>query len=81
MSNSNSNLSSTISYQYTVFNIRYDIDKIEENDIIELPEKITFSVPLDIHQDSDKLEEFLSDEISNTTGFCHLGFDFAKGVK
>lgn len=54
--------------KYTITNIDYDTD----GEIIELPKKIIVDVPSDI-LDED-IEDYLSDEISNITGFCHKGF-------
>lgn len=53
---------------YEVTNISYDIDIIEE-----LPTELTIEVPDDLETDYEKME-FISDEISNITGFCHFGF-------
>ena len=55
--------------EYTVTNIKYDTDG--EN--IELPKEIEIEVP-DGLSDEHELE-FLSDEISDVTGFCHFGFN------
>jgi hypothetical protein len=55
--------------QYIVTNIEYDTD----GEDIDLPETLTVDVPSHI-TDPDEIDEFVSDEISNQTGFCHLGF-------
>ena len=54
---------------YKVGSIHYDTDGEE----VDLPKKLLIEVP----DDSDP-EEFLCDEISNLTGYCHLGFNFTK---
>jgi hypothetical protein len=55
--------------KYQVSDIKFDTDGIETdlatNMIIEVDDEIT---------DKDEIEEFISDEISNQTGYCHFGF-------
>jgi hypothetical protein len=55
--------------KYQVSNIKFDTDGIETdlatNMVIEVDDEIT---------DKDEIEEFISDEISNQTGYCHFGF-------
>lgn len=41
---------------------------------VPLPRKIEVDIPDDIP--NDEVEEYLSDHISNTTGFCHNGFKY-----
>jgi len=53
----------------TVYNIEYDTD----GEAVELPTELEIEVPNDITDEED-IEEYLSDEISNITGFCHKGF-------
>jgi hypothetical protein len=53
----------------TVYSIEYDTDE----EAVELPAELEIEVPNDITEEED-IEEYLSDEISNVTGFCHLGF-------
>lgn len=55
--------------KYTATHIKYDTD----GEVVELPEKLEIEVPNDI-TDIDDIEEYISDEISNITGFCHFGF-------
>lgn len=54
--------------KYRAFNIEYDND----GEIIDLPKEIEIEVP----DDCTDVEETISNEISNKTGFCHLGFNF-----
>jgi hypothetical protein len=68
-----SDLTSTI--HYIVFDIKYDIDDIDD---IELPKKISIPVDINIAKDTDQLEEYLADQISNITGYCHFGFHYRK---
>ncbi len=53
--------------KYEVTNIQYDTDGEE----VDLPSTLTIDVPNDI----EDVEEYISDEISKQTGFCHLGFN------
>jgi uncharacterized protein YdeI (YjbR/CyaY-like superfamily) len=54
---------------YEVSDIKYDTDGEE----VDLPKTLTITVPDDI-VDEVEMEEYISDEISNITGFCHKGF-------
>jgi len=51
---------------YIVTDIKYDTDGEE----LDLPKELTITVPAD----EEDVEEYISDEISNITGFCHKGF-------
>lgn len=55
--------------KYLITNIEYDTDG--EN--IDLPIELKIEVPNNLIDEED-IEEFISDEISNETGFCHKGF-------
>jgi len=55
--------------EFVVRDIEYDTDGEKVDD---LPETLTITVPEDI--EADDVEQYLSDEISNQTGFCHYGF-------
>jgi hypothetical protein len=54
--------------EYLIKNIEYDTD----GEDIDLPETLNIDVPDDIAPYD--VDEYLSDEISNITGFCHKGF-------
>ena len=61
--------------KYIVTNIDYDTD----NEDVSLPQSLEISVPntkglLDILF----IEGYISDEITNRTGFCHFGFEFEQ---
>jgi len=61
--------------KYIVTNIDYDTD----NEDVSLPQSLEISVPntkglLDIVF----IEGYISDEITNITGFCHFGFEFEQ---
>lgn len=53
----------------TVTDIQYDTDGKK----IKLPKKLTITIPEGM-TDQNEIEEHLSDEISNITGFCHFRF-------
>jgi hypothetical protein len=51
-----------------VSDIQYDSDGVQG-----LPPQLQMNIPESILT-QEEAEEFVSDEISNITGFCHLGF-------
>jgi hypothetical protein len=53
----------------TAINIQYDTD----GEVVDLPSEIEIDIPNGM-TDEEEIEEFISDEISNVTGFCHTGF-------
>jgi hypothetical protein len=54
-----------------ISDIKYD------DDVTDLPETMEASIPFDSNtEESDDLEDKISDHISDTTGFCHLGFSW-----
>jgi hypothetical protein len=64
--------------KYTVTVIGYAGDSSE---IDELPTTLEIIVPDEI-TDEDELIDYIGDEISNETGFCHYGFSYSKsGIK
>ena len=54
---------------YIVSKIKYDTDDAK----VKLPKTLKITIPNDII-DIDEIDQYLSDEISNRTGFCHRGF-------
>lgn len=57
--------------EVTITDIDYDTDGVR----IKLPKTLKIVIPDDIDiTDKEDVEQFLSDEISNITGFCHKGF-------
>ena len=54
---------------YRAYDIEYDTDGKK----IKLPKELSINVNDSFKTNEDKLE-FISDEISNITGFCHFGF-------
>ena len=55
--------------KFIVTNIKYDTDGRS----IKLPKTLTIVVPNDI-DGSEAIEQYISDEISNQTGYCHFGY-------
>ena len=54
-----------------VFDIEYDTD----GEVVDLPTELEITVPDSVdHADEYEVDEYVSDEISNITGFCHNGF-------
>lgn len=54
---------------YTVTNIQWDTDNWQ----VKLPKEMEIIVPTNI-EDPEDIEVYISDEISNRTGYCHKGF-------
>jgi hypothetical protein len=57
-------------HEVTITDIIYDTD----GEDVDLPKTLKISVSDEVFNDKEELETFLSDEISNITGFCHKGF-------
>ena len=53
-----------------VTNVKFDTD----GEVVDLPVEFEIEVPSDIVEEQD-IGDFVSDEISNITGFCHYGFE------
>jgi hypothetical protein len=57
--------------EYRVTNIDYDT-----NDIKGLPVSLDIKVPFEIMEEGEEsIDYFISDEISDLTGFCHYGYN------
>ena len=56
---------------FTVSNIDYDTDGEQ---IDGLPAELVVDVPNEFCETSDDILDYIADEISNRTGFCHNGF-------
>ena len=56
--------------KYLITNIQYDTDGQD----IDLPKVLL----IDVEDDEEDVQEYLSDEISNITDYCHFGFDFEQ---
>lgn len=54
---------------YIVTNIKYDTDGQK----VKLPKELEIIVPENC-EGYDEIEQYISDEISNRTGFCHKGY-------
>ena len=61
---------------YTVTKIEYDTDGRK----VKLPKSIKIIVP-DTVEGYEETEQFISDEISNRTGYCHLGFSTVPAIE
>ena len=51
---------------FTITNIHYDTDGHK----VKLPKKLKITIPADVEKNYDDVENYISDEISNRTGFC-----------
>lgn len=58
--------------KYIVTDIKYDTDGQK----VKLPKEMEIIVP-----DDEDAVEYISDEISNITGFCHKGFATTPEIK
>lgn len=58
--------------KFTVTNIKYDTDG-QSAKKLGLPKKMEIKVPADLTI-YEEIEDYISDEISNRTGYCHEGF-------
>ena len=67
--------------KFKVINIKYDLSDVEDKEIFYLPNSmpviITEDDVNDIH-DIDEIEDYISDYISETIGFCHEGFNYVE---
>jgi uncharacterized ubiquitin-like protein YukD len=55
-----------------VTNVKYDTD----GEKVDLPSTLEIKIPVDL--DEEEIDEFVSDKISELTGFCHKGFSMDK---
>ena len=62
--------------KYTVSDIKYDTD----GEDVSLPKELEIEVPEEI-EDGYEIDEYISDKISDLTGFCHKGFTTSPEVK
>lgn len=53
-----------------------DYDASDYDKAYNLPTTIRLEVDLSDFEGTDQLEAYLSDEISNITGYCHKGFTY-----
>jgi hypothetical protein len=58
--------------KFKVTNIKYDTDGVSAKKL-GLPKEMEIEVPDDV-EGYDEIEHFISEEISNRTGYCHEGF-------
>ena len=59
--------------KYKVIDIEYDTDGQE----VDLPKELEIEIEENLETE-EEIVDYLSDEISNITGFCHFGFSFSK---
>lgn len=56
--------------EYLVTNIKWD----KHGKKVTLPKQIKITIPEDVELTPEDVDWYISDEISNITGFCHKGF-------
>jgi hypothetical protein len=61
---------------YKVTDIQYDTD----GEDVTLPTEMNVTVPDEI-ENSYEIEEYISDRISEFTGFCHKGFSTTPEIE
>ncbi len=54
---------------YIVTNIKYDTDGD-----VSIAESLPKTLSITVNDEEEDVQEYISDEISNITGFCHMGF-------
>ena len=60
--------------KYKAYDIIYDTD----GEDIDLPTEMEIEVPDDVNEYWEDEFHFISNEISDRTGFCHYGFNAEK---
>ena len=64
--------------KYLVTNIQWDTD----GEDVDLPNELEIILPDDEELNSpEEIEEYISNEITNETGFCHFGFATEPEIK
>ena len=59
---------------FTVSNIDWDTD----GEDVDLPNEMTVNVEEDEQLEESEIEQYISDKITDETGFCHFGFNFKE---
>ena len=60
--------------QYRATNIQWDVD--DPKDLEYLPDKMLVAIPPEVEAEGpEAIEEYMSDYITDDSGFCHNGFD------
>lgn len=62
--------------KYIITDISWDTD----GEDVDLPEEMEIDVPDDLNS-YEEIEEYISDKLSEETGFCHLGFSTTPEIK
>ena len=62
---------------FTVKNIKWDTDGRK----VKLPKTLKIAVQESEYVNAEEIDQFISDEISNITGYCHTGFDTVPKIK
>lgn len=62
---------------YLVTNIEYETDGYD----VDLPTELRIIVPNECSGDYEEIENYISEEISNITGYLHNGFMISPEIK
>jgi len=57
-------------------NVTY-IDWDTDNEAVDLPSQLLIPIPEGMEEDIEEIEDYVSDTISEDTGFCHKGFGYS----
>jgi len=52
------------------------LEMVEEG-IVDLPERLLIPIPEHMEEDIEEIEDYVSDTISEDTGFCHKDFGYS----
>jgi len=57
-------------------NVTY-IDWDTDGEAVDLPERLLVPIPEGMEEDIEEIEDYVSDTITEDTGFCHKGFGYS----
>jgi hypothetical protein len=57
-------------------NVTY-IDWDTDGEAVDLPERLLITIPEHMEEDIEEIEDYVSDTITEDTGFCHKGFGYS----
>lgn len=65
--------------KYRVYGIGWDANDIEKMDLPkEIEVELTEGEEVENLNDDEEVEDYLSDYITDETGFCHFGFSYEE---
>ena len=66
--------------KFDTFNVYEVTDIIWDSDVVSLPKTILLGVP-QTYTDGVDIEQYISDALSDHTGYCHKGFATHPEIK